>query len=376
MVTSQKVSEKKVGNRGSKTVIFPNTAVKEQRVDDSWCTNLVHLKYTLMGFERNYLAKIPSDQVIQRRSYSSIIKSTQSSVALNPWLITGFIDAEGSFMVRIRKSHMYATGWHVVALFSVTLDKKDLYILQALKAYFGGGSIWKDGQSTFKFRIESLELIMKVIIPHFDQYPLITQKLGDYLLFRAVVELMKYKEHLTMEGLHKIASIKATLNRGLSDELKVAFPVLNPLARPLVEIPKIIPEEWISGFTSGEGCFKVTLKKSLTTKVGFKVLLVFQITQHSRDEMLMESLISYFGCGILEKDPRGPCVNFSVYSFADNYEKIIPFFNLHNLIGIKSENFKDWCKVGEIIKVKNHLTPKGLEEIREIKSGMNKGRSS
>lgn len=78
---------------------------------------------------------------------------------------------------------------------------------------------------------------MKVVIPHFDKYPLITQKLGDYLLFRAVIELMKGKEHLTMEGLHKIASIKASLNNGLTDELKAAFPVLNPVARSLVEIP-------------------------------------------------------------------------------------------------------------------------------------------
>jgi len=36
------------------------------------------------------------------------------------------------------------------------------------------------------------------------------------------------------------------------------------------------------------------------------VVLVFQITQHSRDKALMESFITYFGCGKLEKDPRGP----------------------------------------------------------------------
>jgi len=325
-----------------------------------------------MGFERNYQTKIPSDQVLQRRCYSST--TTSQSFPLNPLFITGFTDAEGSFMIRIRKSPRYATGWLVVALFSITLDKKDLGILQAFKAYFGGGSILKDGKSTFKFRIESLELIIKKIVPHFDKHPLITKKLGDYLLFRAVVELMKDKEHLTMQGLHKIASIKASINLGLSDELKAAFPVLNPVVRPLVETPKVFSEQWISGFTSGEGCFKVTLRKSLSNKVGFQVLLVFQITQHSRDEILMGNFISYFGCGILEKDPRGPYVNFSVYNFIDNYEKIIPFFNIHNIIGTKSEDFKDWCKAGQIIKAKNHLTPEGLEQIRKIKSGMNKGR--
>lgn len=53
---------------------------------------------------------------------------------------------------------------------------------------------------------------------------------------------------------------------------------------------------------------------------------MFQITQHSRDKALMESFITYFGCGKLEKDPRGPWLNYSVYKFQENYENIIPFF--------------------------------------------------
>jgi hypothetical protein len=39
---------------------------------------------------------------------------------------------------------------------------------------------------------------------------------------------MKCKEHLTNEGLKKIVSIKAVLNNGLSNELKIAFPVIRP----------------------------------------------------------------------------------------------------------------------------------------------------
>ena len=47
----------------------------------------------------------------------------------------------------------------------------------------------------------------------------------------------------------------------------------------------------------------------------------------------MESLISYFGCGNLDKDPRGPYVNFIVYKYKDIYEKIIPFFKMHKILG-------------------------------------------
>ena len=35
---------------------------------------------------------------------------------------------------------------------------------------------------------------------------------------------MLKKEHLTIEGLHKIVAIKSATNLGLSEELKLAFP--------------------------------------------------------------------------------------------------------------------------------------------------------
>lgn len=373
--------ERAMDNRGSKSVIplIESVTVKEQRVEGSWrIHSSIRLRYTLTDFEKNYQIRIPSNQFFNKRSYSSFALFEGlpvSKYSFNPWFITGLIDAEGSFMVRIRKNSKYRTGWTVVAIFSIVLDKKDLPLLEGIKSHFGGlGSIKSNGKGTFSYRIESSEQISNVILPYFNKYPLITQKLGDYLLFRQVVELMNNKEHLTYEGLNKIVSIKASINKGISDELKVAFPQCIPVMRPIKVNPKIPHSEWIAGFTSGEGCFKLMVKKSSSVTVGFQVLLVFQITQHARDVKLMESLISYFGCGKLEKDPRGPWLNFSVYNFTDNNEKIIPFFSQHAIIGSKSEDFKDWCKVAKLVQTKNHLTKEGLDQIISIKSGMNKGR--
>lgn len=53
------------------------------------------------------------------------------------------------------------------------------------------------------------------------------------------VEIVKNKEHLTLEGLQKIVAIRATLNRGLSDILKAAFPEVVPLNRPTISGQKI-----------------------------------------------------------------------------------------------------------------------------------------
>lgn len=53
MVTSQNMSENEMDNCGSKSIKFLNFIVKEQRVDGSYIDNSM-LRYTLIGFERNY----------------------------------------------------------------------------------------------------------------------------------------------------------------------------------------------------------------------------------------------------------------------------------------------------------------------------------
>ena len=72
------------------------------------------------------------------------------------------------------------------------------------------------------FRVESVKDLV-LVISHFDKYPLITQKQVDYLLFKQAYELMERKEDLTKQGLYKLVAIKASINWGLSDELKAAF---------------------------------------------------------------------------------------------------------------------------------------------------------
>jgi hypothetical protein len=50
---------------------------------------------------------------------------------------------------------------------------------------------------------------------------------------------MSRKEHLTNKGLLDIVNIKASLNLGLSEDLKNAFPNVVPKVRPVVELKAI-----------------------------------------------------------------------------------------------------------------------------------------
>jgi hypothetical protein len=113
-----------------------------------------------------------------------------------------------------------------------------------LKKFFGKDIgkviIFKD---TCTYRVDKLKDIFEVIIPHFDKYPLATQKLADYMLFKEIASLMKNKEHLTLDGLKKVLSYKASLNLGLSEELKNMFSNIEAVKRPLI-IDKDIPSPY------------------------------------------------------------------------------------------------------------------------------------
>lgn len=116
---------------------------------------------------------------------------------------------------------------------------KDLHLLKEVQGFFGEAGKIVIFKNYCTFRVDSLSQIVDVIIPHFDKYSPVTQKLADYMLFKDIISLMTNKEHLTLEGLRKIISIKASLNLGLSNELKTNFPTISPVVRPLIKDKEI-----------------------------------------------------------------------------------------------------------------------------------------
>jgi hypothetical protein len=103
-----------------------------------------------------------------------------------------------------------------------------------IQKFFRVGKINKGGEDSIQFSVGSLKDLL-VVIDHFSKYPLLTQKRADYELFKRVVELMERREHIRLEGLKKIVSLKAAMNNGLSEKHKAAFPDVVPVQRPLVE---------------------------------------------------------------------------------------------------------------------------------------------
>ncbi len=219
---------------------------------------------------------------------SSTIKFDNAK-PLNPFYLTGFCDGESSFIISITKRSSYKTSWGIHPIFKIELHKRDLALLEKIKTFFGVGNITiSNTRDSATFAVSSVKEINKVIIPHFDKYKLVTNKQVDYSLFRSVLELIDKGEHLTKEGLNKALGFRASMNSGLiADEFKSD---IEPIVRPQNLDQVIADPYWLVGFIEAEGCFFIDIFKSKTHNVGHQVKLKFQITQHSRDYLLMKIL--------------------------------------------------------------------------------------
>ena len=381
MVTTREIERNEMGNRVTKSKTldsinkrYNSVFVKVQRADGSWLLKN-NLRCALLVNENYYITKIPSNRFLTKRTFcSNHLNSRFNNYKLN-WLITGFTDAEGAFIIKIRKAAKLNTGWAIEPSFEISLHLKDLELLTQIRKYFGDISSIRirNDVNICVFSVRSLDDIVSKIIPHFDNYPLITKKRGDYLLFKKVILMMQQKEHLTKEGVENIINIRATMNLGLTPTLKEAFPFCVPVERPVVnKLTTPLNPNWMSGFASGEGCFSISLIRN-KDKTRTDVQLRYSISQHNRDKELIESFISYFSCGHMSES-RGS-VYFYVVKFSDIYDKIIPFFNENKILGEKSKDYYNWCEAAELMKKSKHLAEDGLNKIIKIKQGMNKSRS-
>lgn len=223
--------------------------------------------------------------------------------------------------------------------------------------------------------MNSLQDLTINIIPQFLNYPLLSQKAADFILFKEIVTIMKNKGHFTDEGIQQLINIRASLNLGLSDFHKSNFPDYKPVPRPLINPTEIPDPNWITGFTSAEGCFLfflffVNIFKTNQIKIGQGVQLIFKLTQHTRDKELLKLIAKYFKCGTIYSQGEN-AFDFQVYKFPYIFNIIIPMFKLHPILGIQHLEFKDFCKVASLIEKGEHLTEEGLAKIILTKNNMN-----
>ena len=178
-----------------------------------------------------------------------------------------------------------------------------------------------------------------------------------------------------MEGIEKIVNIRASLNTGLSDELKEAFPdweavSIKNLGNSItnkISYSNIHPD-WLAGFATGESNFFIAVQKA-KTKSGISTSLRFSIAQHSRDLLLLESFVNLFGGGFVVDYTKRSICEFVVAKIDLILNYVIPFFEKHSILGSKHLIYLDFKSAAYIIKNKEHLNADkvGLNQILQLK---------
>lgn len=162
------------------------------------------------------------------------------------------------------------------------------------------------------------------------------------------------------------------MNRGLSNQLKEAYlDKITSLKIPLVQNPTIPNPSWIAGFVLGEASFLIEIFNA-KTKSGKATKLIFTLTKHVRDFLLMESIMVYLDCDniALPQD----AVDIRVTKFSDIKDKILGFLIKYPIIGNKLKDFQDFSKAAQLIENKSYLTEEGFSLIIKIKEDINRNR--
>jgi hypothetical protein len=127
--------------------------------------------------------------------------------------ISGYVDGEGSFCVSICKNSKYRLGWEVRPSFSVSQNKNRSQVLKIINEHFDCGSIRQNiSDATLKYEVRSIKDLITKIIPHFEEYPILSDKQSDFSLFKDVCVLVSRKEHLTKAGLRAILKLVSKMN--------------------------------------------------------------------------------------------------------------------------------------------------------------------
>jgi LAGLIDADG endonuclease len=83
--------------------------------------------------------------------------------------------------VGLVQNNEYKLGWQCRAKFQITLHGKDKLLLLKIQEFFNGiGSIQSNKNGILDFIVTDLEEISTIIIPHFLNYSLLTQKAADF----------------------------------------------------------------------------------------------------------------------------------------------------------------------------------------------------
>ena len=130
---------------------------------------------------------------------------------------------------------------------------------------------------------------------------------------------------------------------------------------------------FLAGFVEGEGSFNVSLRRKPDYKVGWQVVMSFNVSQ--KDISILNILKYQLKCGIIKVRKKDNLHSFDVTNSQDIIQKVIPFFKKYPVLSLsKKKNFSIFCKIAKLMNRGEHRNKIGLRKILELREIINEGK--
>ena len=298
--------------------------------------------------------------------------------SLNGYFISGLIQADGSFNINFRKGKKVKL-W-VGSRFSITQQKKDIFLLECIKEYFNTGFIVKNRKdNTIVYEVNNLKDLINIIIPHFEKYPLRSNKNNSFLIFSYITKKVYNKEHYNIEELYKIINLVFYMNpfskRKINKNEYLRY--LNQNEINFIKNEKIYIQKYneiistfksnklnvqfIKGLFQGDGC--ISINYSLKGKISFN----FSIVQDIHNYKVLEELKEFFNCGNISKIYRNSAI-FYVTKIDSLKNNIFPYFFIDDkyldILTLKKEQLIKIKTIFDLyLKIKNNINKDNISNL-------------
>ena len=165
--------------------------------------------------------------------YRSNVDEPIMEKSLYPHFFSGFVQSDGCFHIGLEKSSTAKHKIRIKPTFYVTQlnskGKKISPLLRMARNLLQVGHYVPDRKKNCSsLRVNTLKDLYHNVLPHFEEYPLLSEKKNDYLVFKEIVEKMNKKLHHSKEGFCDIYNLALSMNKKASYRKKYTDS-LNPL---------------------------------------------------------------------------------------------------------------------------------------------------
>lgn len=273
---------------------------------------------------------------------STINKLTKD--IFSKWWISGFTQADGSFVVGFDKRNQGNIPYRPRPYFILSQNKKEIVMITELHKQLGVG-VLRENRNNLELAVNKLEDLQNVILPHFDKYPVRGGKFISYLIFREVVKKIN-------NGVHKDASSflqlldfsyfthdtslrtiesKAIIEKAVEKKFgKVAYqPMIMDFTLP---IPPNVSREYISGIIDGDGSINFAFRSNRR-----RIVPNLTVIHGLEDYSVLLDLQKYFSCGTVYK-LKSEAARFQIENPKDLVSKVQPLLETTTLHTTKGKD--------------------------------------